>query len=483
MNPTDLTNLFSKAVPPFEESVSLTREALCDKLANIVLSSTENEDMNKELFISNYIYVSQIVISDLNEINEHLCKLKQADQTIPPEKDYEHRKIRYFAGINRRAKEEIVDFLCNRMIDYLLKDKNVDYVARQADELLSLALQSCYEYGFFKRYYDYNYDFSTEAKIRFIPGVGIENFLEKIKEFIELKQNDNTRYESVISSIINDNNILNYLYDKIESHNVMRKRLEVFETMQNLYATEKWQSFISLAILQIEGLFYDCCKVLNISETEKNEGTLVEKVDKSFKNNHILMLSVYPYYMFEIPTIRNEVAHTGLVSRDNLQHLANELILDLNTVISWIYEISHSKYTNIAMISDALDKCESQDLTKQSLKLLTEMLSISGVSDYKYLELLANPSHFTEEIHCMKTPDGYWEERINRIMGVVKTEEFWTTINSHIDEHEHFDANKPLSFLVLSDKLKNTFIAILDKDSPEKIACQEVAAKIQKTKQ
>lgn len=107
--------------------------------------------------------------------------------------------------------------------------------------------------------------------------------------------------------------------------------------------------------MQIEGLFHDCCNVLKINELSGPTGTLVEKVDKSFRDNHILMLSVYPHYMFEIPKIRNEIAHTGLIEADNLEYIANELVLDLNTVISWIYEISHNKYKTLMMISDALD--------------------------------------------------------------------------------------------------------------------------------
>ena len=58
---------------------------------------------------------------------------------------------------------------------------------RQNDKLLNLLLQSCYEYGFFKNIMDPNYDFSTEAKIRFIPGVKLDNFLDVINSYIKLK--------------------------------------------------------------------------------------------------------------------------------------------------------------------------------------------------------------------------------------------------------------------------------------------------------
>jgi hypothetical protein len=352
----------------------------------------------------------------------------------------------------------------------------------QDDKGLNLMLQSCYEYGFFKKYYDPDYDFSTEAKIRFIPGVKLENFLDVINGYIKLKHGDFNAYQIELSRIVGENNVLDYLCGRIEVHNIMHRRLEVFNTLKLLYAEKKWQSFISLAILQIEGLFYDCCNVLNINELSGSAGTLVEKVDKSFRDNHILMLSVYPYYMFEIPEIRNEIAHTGLIESDNLEHIANELVLDLNTIISWIYEISHEKYKILMMISDALDNKKSEDINILASTLIYEMVSCMSIADFKYLDLLKKPSDYSDEIGCMKTPIGYWDAIFDKIMNIIKTETFWNIIDDHITETEKFEINKPFNLLVLADKLKNTFIPVLTKDSPEKLACQRVAAKLQKCK-
>lgn len=461
----------------------LTKKELYDKLYSFIDPKLEGENVDKEIFISNYIYIIQKIITDLCEINERLQDLKHLDATIPAEKDYEHRKLRYFANLNKRARDEIINFLSIRLLDYLIEHKSVDYISRQDDEGLNLMVQSCYEYSFFKKYYDPDYDFSTEAKIRFIPGVKLENFLDVIDGYIKLKHEDLNAYQIELSKIVKENNVLDYLCGKIEVHNIMNRRLEIFNTLKTLYEGEKWQSFISLAILQIEGLFYDCCNVLKVNGLSGLAGTLVEKVDKSFRDNHILMLSVYPYYMFEVPEIRNEIAHTGLIESENLEHVANELILDLNTVISWIYEISHEKYKILMMISDALDNKNSEDINVLASTLVYEMVSFMGITDFKYLDILKKPSDYSDEIKYMKTPIEYWEAIINKIMNIIKTKTFWSIIDEHIDETGNFETNKPFNLLVLADKLKNTFIPILDKDSPEKLACQRVAAKIHEMKQ
>ncbi len=483
MNDThELSQIISDVFPKIEEETHLTKEQLCDRLMAIVAPELESGELDAEIFVSNYVFISQKIISDLCEINNRLQYLRQLDSSIPAEKDYEHKKLRYFANLNKQAKDEIIQFLNDRLLDYLIEQKNVNYVARQGDEGLQLMLQSCYEYGFFKRYYDPDYDFSTESKIRFIPGIKVENYLDVISDYIKLKQDDFNAYQIELSRMVNENNVLDYLHGRIKVHNVMHCRLEIFDTMRTLYKEKKWQSFIALTILQIEGLFYDCCNVLHINGLSGTAGTLVEKVDKSFRDNHILMLSVYPYYAFEIPEIRNEIAHTGLMNSENLEYVANELILDLNTVISWIYEISHNKYKILHMISDALDKESSEGINVVASKLLYEMLSCTVIPDFKYLDLLKNPADFFEEIQCMKTPGGYWNSIIEKILSIIKTKEFWDLINSIIDETEQYERNKPFNLLELADKLKNTFIPILDKGSPEKLACQRVAAKVQMCK-
>ena len=191
-------------------------------------------------------------------------------------------------------------------------------------------------------------------------------------------------------------------------------------------------SFISLAVLQIEGLFMIAvmCKINELVVRQE----LWLKVDKSFRDNHILMLSVYPHYMFEIPKIRNEIAHTGLIEADNLEYIANELVLDLNTVISWIYEISHNKYKTLMMISDALDSKKSEDINVLASTLISEMVAYMNITDYKYLDLLKNPSDYSDEIECMKTPNGYWEAIIEKIMSIIKTEIFWNIVETLMKE-------------------------------------------------
>ncbi|MEG0722119.1 MAG: hypothetical protein RR446_10285 [Lachnospiraceae bacterium] len=464
------------------QKTELTKEQLIEKIVETISLKTEKEAINAEIFASNYTYITQKVLNDLKEINNRIVELRTLDQTVPAEKDYTHKKLRYFAEINKRAKAEIIEYLGNGIFKFLLDHHNGKFIDRQDCEFTNLRLSCCYSYGIYKRYYDFYYDFSTETKIRFIPGIKMENFLDVIKQYIDLKAENHDAYKEELHRMVTENKVLDYLYSRVEVHNVMSRRLEIFDTMKYLYKQEKWQSFIALAILQIEGLFFDCCNVLKVQDLSKTAGTFVEKVDKSFRDNDIIMLSVYPYFSFDVPDIRNEIAHTGYFLSENLNHVANELILDLNSVISWIYGISHEKYTILHMIEDKLDQSPDDSVEKKASTLLCEMLSYASIADYKYLDLLKNPTDFHKEIECMKTPTGYWENCIEKIMSIIRTEQFWNCLDEHIEDTYAYEV-KPYNIVALADKLKNTFIATLEKNSPVKIACQKVAAKVKHCKE
>lgn len=456
---------------------SLTKKdlykAFCDNITNI---------SSKQLFISNYKYLLDLVLSDIDEINHRIKVLKKSDKEEPPEKDYLHRKLRYFIEKNQTALSEIINYILNGVYEILSEDKNINYSDRINDELFNMMLTSRYPYNFYKRYYDFYYDFSVEAKIRFMPGVKLDNYLEIIKSNIELKKNNFEEYQNKLSKIVNTHNVLEYLCTNVEVHNVLNKRLEVFNTLKYLYEHEQWQSFISLAVLQIEGLFYDCCMIQKQNKLSKTAGTYVEKVEKSFRNNDIIMLSVFPYFMFDIPDIRNEIAHTGYFVSNNLRHTANELIFDLNTLIKWIYDITHDKYTTLKMIDDKLEEHHNADLNQKVEVLIYEMLANTAVTDFKYLDLLKAPSLYSDEISYMKTPAGYWEGIIEKIMNIIKTELFWNCIYDSIKDDTTYKTDKLYNLVLLAEKLKNTFIPILQKGSSEKLACQKVAAKIEEIK-
>jgi hypothetical protein len=149
---------------------------------NHSLSNTEVENM-----ISNYLFITESIRKDLLEIDERLIELRDLDKTTPKDEDYKHKKYRYFAELNRNAKEQIMEFYSSKLSEQLIESKSYKYIDREDDSLTMLFFSGRYEYAQFRKYYDFKYDFSTEAKIRFIPGIELGNEDKVVKRYIELK--------------------------------------------------------------------------------------------------------------------------------------------------------------------------------------------------------------------------------------------------------------------------------------------------------
>lgn len=52
--------------------------------------------------------------------------------------------------------------------------------------------------------------------------------------------------------------------------------------------------------------------------------------------------------------MRNEISHAGMISGAELQQVADELLLDLNAIITLIYGIVGCKYSFLLMVYEKL---------------------------------------------------------------------------------------------------------------------------------
>ena len=132
---------------------------------------------------------------------------------------------------------------------------------------------------------------------------------------------------------IDENRVLDYIYIKVKEHYLLSEKEEVFNILYNLFKHGAYQTFVSLGAIQVEGLFYDFCSAINGGVRKQGEDTLVNKVDKVFKNNRAQALIYYPYFAFDVPIYRNEVAHNGTIVSLDAEHIAIDILLDMYTVI------------------------------------------------------------------------------------------------------------------------------------------------------
>ena len=245
-----LLTQFHKSEKRSEEK---SKEEIFDSLLNqLNISNHSFSNAEIENIISNYIFITESIRKDLQEIDERLVELRELDKSTPKDDDYKHKKYRYFAELNRNAKEQIMEFYSFKLFEQLLESRSYKYIDRENDSLTMLFFSGRYDYAQFRKYYDFKYDFSTEAKIRFIPGIELGKEEKVIQRFIKLKDSSLEDYNNEIERMVEDNKIVEYIRDKIKYNHYLSKRSEVFETLVSLYSQNKYQTFIAIAVIQLD---------------------------------------------------------------------------------------------------------------------------------------------------------------------------------------------------------------------------------------
>lgn len=452
----------------------------CQDIMDILDGEVQRDVATQQRIIDNFCYCVKLIQDDLREIDERIEKMTSlVGGNQFSDANYEKKKLIYFIKINKAAKEEIITFFSKNLVSFILSEPNAELRQPREHHLDSLMLFSRYSYADSKRFYDPNYDFSTEAKIRFLPGV--DRFLpdEDIRDYIDLKKKNPEAFNSEVDRIVAKNNAMDYIADVIRSRYTFRKRAELFDTLAELYKSGKYASFISLAMTQLEGIFYDCMTVKYGEERFDKAGTLVEKAEKAFSTNDVAMKAIYPYFAFELPILRNQIAHSGMLISDNLQHTANEIILDLYCAVFWTCKLNDEKYIPLRMAYDKLT--ELKDGEDEASTLFLELFSSIQVSDRAFLDVLADPEKFMEELTFYENHNDQGEQVasiksvVEKLSTLIKSEVFWRYANSTLTHITEWKPGKPYDLVDYLMILRNKFIAHLPNESPEKRYCMQIS--------
>lgn len=455
------------------------------------LSVSGEEIKNKEVFFRNYIYCMIIARKHLLEIEERLKDIKQKMSKIKDTESYPFKKLKFFKKRNEDAKEQVTNFICYDLVKYITgrNDAYADLINRSNDENMWI-IGPTYDYQYNSKYYNPEYDFSTFAKFYEIPDIPLIRFLENIEEMISIKSSSIEKYYAKVRETVEKKKLLDKMVDRVSCNYHMHHRGEIFESLLNLFSEKKYLAFVVNAAIQIEGMFYELVSIRY--GKKEQQGTLVEKVDKTFGQNEVLRQALYPYFAFDVPDLRNQVAHKGIVEDDNIEMLAYELILDLNCIVSFVEKESIDKYKAILMIRDKLNEIDSSNYKNGvdyykalSECLLCELYASNKIYYAFFEELISKPENFEDELNYYVPTDKdknmiYLKDVVYAVSNLFKKEEFWQVV---LEECSHItvDDNGMNDFGIFINKLKNIFIPILKGES--KRICCEVNSKLQKIKE
>ena len=270
---------------------------------------------------------------------------------------------------------------------------------------------------------------------------------------------------------------------RVKNNFHLHKRLEIFEDMALLFRNKHYQSFLTLGLLQLEGMFHDLCEIK--FGVKENTGTLVEKVQKSLLGgNEFRSMRYYPYFAFDVPIQRNEIAHKGMIENLNLEESAYNLVLDLNAVATMVKSESSDKFIVFMMIHDEMLKLESETPDSPEFKkkiyhtFLVELIENSIVANDYFWSVLKNPQNFSDELQFYKPqdmPEGHidLEAIVNIISSMIRQEEFWSELLDTVKMLWSHDGKIPDKAYDFAKKLKNDYISELTGGA--KIQCIELS--------
>lgn len=426
------------------------------------------DEEKKQLYLKNFIYTISKIILELREIDTRIQEYKQEYKVIENDKsnlaEYTRRKLKYFLKINEEAQQEIMCFLRDELKKYLI---DVDFDAQkreeEKEELTLTFLNARYNYSFVKEYYDKDFDYSTGVKVCYLPNVDFYNGMQMEEMYIKMHQEEPAKYYDEIKKIVDDYNIMNAVASSIENNFHLNKRSEIFTELVSLFTTKSYQSFVALGLLQLEGLFYDLCEI-KFGEKE-NHGTLTEKVGKLFSDNEISFMKYYPYFAFDVPVNRNQIAHKGIIETNELERIAYDLVLDLNAVTCIVKQVSEYKFRLARMINAGVCDLNAEGFKSETMdeelceKLILELMRSLNVGYGDFSQVIKNPNAFEVEFVFYEQWGVYADEviTIREISKIVRSDMFWEILCKVVKKYMDTES-KCDSLFVFSNQMKNEYI-------------------------
>lgn len=357
--------------------------------------------------------------ANLSYIKKELANLeekKKTDGRLTADERYYRNQLEYFEKKNIVAKDEIVDFMTHKLKSYAISKASV----RPSFMDLGRALLGDSPYAFGRRFnwatsdpYDVRSLDSYSNKFMDLPVGGHREMVKECKSSPENFKEFSTVYINGIPGELPS--VREKLLDLVGKSHILFSRKNVIETMLRHYEAKDYISLVSMAPLQIEGIFADICREIGVSESQLDISSLNDKLQHI--DGKMRSFFFFEYYSFKFPVLRNLVAHGGLVDGD-LEETAIHLMLDL------------------------LPVCElavSEDLPIiHALNLLKEASSGKAEQLVKWLDLRKS----------VVIPDFYAaQDSITKAEAHYATQEFWGYLEGElkkVTDEDHIKGSEPM---------------------------------------
>lgn len=325
---------------------------------NKTLSNSKLSDLHAELEIS--------VKEDLKKI-ETILKNYDSSKFIDNYKPNNHQEGKVFDFYKRccEEKEKIENYLNSGISDRVeqklqyVEDFNLDlsYSINQAylDKPYRIWLPNA------ESYFDYKKINCFRHRLSSVP-LRDKNGKEIVKEISQLYSQDKQKFYNELEKYIPKLKIFEIIKEKFIEFPFLKERLDIICELELNFKDKRWNSFVALSIVQLEGLFSEMLKIINNKIPTTSMPDKVAKVRLSYYLHEIN----FDYYQYYFPEIRNKFTHYGILTEINLETTAYDLLYDLCHILEVFEELE----TPLLVLMKIL-KTDSRD--------------IKSIQDYNYL--------------------------------------------------------------------------------------------------
>lgn len=380
-----------------------------------------------------FIKLSLQVADDLQKIAKNL-KYISSERKIIEEKKMEYGRLSaneryyrnqldYFENKNIVARNEIVDFMATDIKSYAIKKS-----APKSSFSFSFGFmfkESLYRFGrtsFLHSYDSYDVRSLDEYSNKFLdlPFLSYKKIIEECKK--SPKNFKDFAYQYIVGIPDNLPSVNEKLEKLVRESHILARRKQVISTMLRHFEAKDYISFVSIAPLQIEGIFADICREIGVSENQLDISSLNDKLHHI--NGKINSFFYFEYYSFKFPVLRNLVAHGGLVDgelEDTAVHLMLDLLpvckltvseeLPINYALTVLDEASQSNYEKLIEWLDLRANVLIPDFYNVKEKISATETLYDSADFWEYLE---------EQLNKLNSVDQIKKSMPLKIAGIVK---------------------------------------------------------------
>lgn len=256
---------------------------------------------------------------DLATIKSNLQKCEEGKSSVrarEPKTEHDaldEKFFHYYHNKNVEARGEIVDVLAEQ-----IRDKALHSARRHMRS--SLDVHVPWSFRLFPDLFDPDEFSEFQHKFSHLP-------LRELNRIECAYRDGPAEFDRILAEYFATYDPPGELLALCTGHHRLAARKDVIIPALDAFQGGQYALFCSAAVLQVEGMFEDCCLELDVRPDSLQRQSIAPKLDTL--NRSKAGTPSYPYYAYRFPRLRNTLAHGRVLDATTVRRSAKLLLLDL----------------------------------------------------------------------------------------------------------------------------------------------------------